>query len=207
MLIKTLLWIKQYKAQVAAGLLVAALAGFVSSAFFIQRRDNVDKGWEIFSLAQFLAANGKPQEAHQILAQLKTNPPSGALSDYALFAEGIMLTHGGAHTQALANFDQLLTRSNVEKIKPLALLGSARAQEIANALDKARDAYQSFIAQYGDHFGAPEAYENLARLSETLGNREQAVENLERLRVLYPDTVWSRRAEARLKLLSGNPSK
>lgn len=183
---------------------ICALGAFLGVSFFRQMKQVTHRGWEMLSVAQYLAGTGRPQEALKLLGQLEAEHSRSRIADFALLQEANIFIRGNAFKEAVAAYQKLIERQKVKELMPLALLGSAKASEAANELDKSKEEYQNFLTLYPDHFSVAEVYEGLARVSEIKGETEKSKENLERLRVLFPDTIWSRHAESKLKILAGN---
>ena len=203
MIIKALLWIKAHKSTAGAIAALALLGSLFAYVILSQTRQARYRGWDMLSQAQILALNNRAQEAFKLLNEMEAVYSGNAIGDFALLQKANLLVRGGDYNQAIETYQKVALRQKTNALLPLAKLGTAKAFEAANMLDKAEREYEGFLVSYSDHFSAAEAYEGLARVAEAKGDANKARDNFEKIRVLYPDTIWSKLAETKLKALPG----
>ena len=202
-MLKIIHWIKNHK-NIAATLAFITLLGVgLALAMFKQLQDVESRSWETLAVGQYLSMSDKSAEAHEQFRNLQSNYQRSKVADFAYIYDAAVYAREGKWQAALDNYQKVLHRDRTTQVLALAQIGAAKMQEALNNLDEAQKAYLEFQEKYPDHFAAPEAYEGLARIGAVRGQWDKAKENLERLRVLYPDTNWGHRAEMRLKGLMG----
>lgn len=194
-------WIKANKGAVLTGAFVVLLGFILGGAFIVQSRDVERQSWYLLYKAQILAFQGQAQDAHRIITELQTRYPKSKVRDFTLLLEATLLSREGNWGAAIEKYQTLIDRQKVKPLVPLAKIGLAKAFEATNAPDKAIETYQEFISAHSDHFALPHAYEGLARLYEAKNDLAKSKEYLERIRVLYPESIWSKHAETRLRML------
>ena len=202
-MIKIILWIKNHRSTAGAVAAVALLGSLFAYVILNQMRQVRHRGWDMLSQAQILALNNRAQEAFNLLNEMEAVYSGNTIGDFAALQKANLLLRGGDYNQAIETYQKVALRRKTNALLHLAKLGAAKAYEAANMLDKAEQEYEGFLVSYGDHFSAAEAYEGLARVAETKGDSDKARDSFEKLRVLYPDTIWSKVAESKLKTLSG----
>lgn len=207
MLTNSIAWLKSHKGLVATIGFILILGAALGFTVIKQLREVENRGWELLAVGQYLAAQNKYSEAHGYFSQLFNRYQQNKIADFAYIHDATIHAREGNWRAALENYEQILTRRKSEPLLALAQLGKAKMQEALNDLPQAQASYEFFLERYGQHFSAPEAYEGLARVYMTQGKIEQSKENLERLKTLYPETSWAKRAEIRVRAMMPSQNK
>ncbi len=195
-------WVKKNKGATLTVAFIALLLGIVGTAFVIQSRDMERQSWYLLYRAQMLAFQGQTKDAHQIINEIESRYARSKALDFTLLLDATLQAREANWAGSIEKYKAIIERNRVRPLIPMATIGLAKAYEATNALDKAVETYQNFTSAHADHFALPQAYESLARLYEAKGDQSKSKEFLERVRVLYPESIWSRHAEAKLKVFS-----
>ena len=100
--------------------------------------------------------------------------------------QGLDYLEEGEFQQAQAIFSVLRNDNNFANIHADANYWFAQSALASGDLESARDGFDRFIAQFGDHPRNIEAHYHRARLNYSLGEYHQAIESLATFRERYP---------------------
>ena len=195
---KIINWVRTHKNAAITIAFIAVLAIGLGIAMASQLKEARTKAWEQLAIGQYLAMNGKTGEAHDVLRSLASGSRAD-VADFAAVYNASVHAREGNWQAAAESFKQVMDGNRAPKLQAIAGIGYAKMLEALGRFDEAQAGYTANLDRYPDHFTAPEAYEGLARIYSMKGQGDLATQNLERLKVLYPETGWGKRAEARLK--------
>jgi TolA-binding protein len=191
-------WVFTHRAQLGLAAGVFALAALLAVTIAMNRRKLAERGAEQLSAARFQASQDKHKEALQILDELINAQRTGPVALQAYLMKGDLLFAQRKFGEAAAVYEEGSLQSTLPDYKALILLGRASAAVELNKYPEAAGFYKDFLRDFPDHFLAPRALMESARLSLALQQPAEARETLERLLMLYPKSPWVAGAQALL---------
>ena len=188
-------WVVGNRAQAAAIFGGIVVAGLIVGLLFYSRHARENAGWNNLTQAESLAASGKLDEAHALLAQ--TAADGGMPGGMARILDGDIRYQQGQYDQALDSYNKAADEAP-ESLKPFALADKAQALEAAGKPDQCVAAAQSFIDTRGDHLLAPQVQATLARCQLAEGQAEAAKATLQKISLQYQGSFWEQWAKDQL---------
>jgi len=196
---KGVLWVK-FHPQAALWGGIGTLAAVIAIAAFVNRTINErEESWSRFAFAQSYAYSKQPVQALEQVQSLSRDYPASAATSYGLLLAGDILFEQGKFKEAIATYNQVVSRPNHRETLPLALANLGISQEASGDCQSATGTDQRFLDAYPEHFLAPQVHASLARCLSLTGDTEKAKATYERIAFLYPDTYWATWASARIK--------
>jgi len=188
---------KKVQAKILAGAAVAAfvfLAAGLAVRKYLQTRE---AAWERLAIAQSLAYQGQDVLALNQIRSLEAGFGKAPAVGFGLLFSGDVLYQKGKYAEASELYKKVLDRGEPRSLMPFALSDLALSQEAGGNCNEAVSTTQRFLDSYQDHFLAPQVHASLARCLDALGQKDKAKAAYERMGLLYPETYWSRWAQAR----------
>ena len=194
-----LTWIRlnRQKAAAIAGaiVLLAAIGGFI----LYTAHKKTTAAWNGLFISRSLAYGGHAGEALQEIQRMETDYPGQPATTYAQLFAGDVLYQGGKYQDALSYYQKVLQAGRPEVIQPIALGDSALAEEAAGDCKDASSLAQRFLDTYPDNFLAPQVHLSLARCLGTLGDKDQAKADYQKIAIEYPGTSFAKLAQKNIQ--------
>ena len=176
----------------------ALILGAVVGLFIYSRIERENEAWDKLSMAEAYSYYGRPQEAVAVLAEVSAQNASRAAAGIAGLMEGELRQAKGEHDGALASFSRAAEVAP-EPLKPFAAADKITALETSGKSAECIAAAQTFLESNAEHFLGPQVQETMARCQLAAGQPEGAKATWQKIALLYADTPWGMRANARLQ--------
>ncbi len=197
------IWVSRNRgiaAAIAAGGVAVAV---VAVMLFYRSQSRQNMAWDLLSMAEEAAYQGKTESALKQLKDLDSRFPGSKASGYGLIFTGDLLYPKGQYKEALQAYNKVVENGGPKAILPLALGDMVVTQEASGLCQQAVPTAQRFLESYGDHFMAPQVHSSLARCFLSLGQKDQARTAFQKITLQYPETSWALWAKKRLDAVPG----
>jgi len=194
---KALAWIKAHRDTVTGSLVILAGAALFGLWVAFHYAGVKESAWKELFIAQQIGYAGNYAEAEKKLDAVTASYARSSAWGFAALTKGDLLFRQGKFAEAALEYAKV-SASKREDLAPVAVYGEGRAKEAAADAAGAADRYKYFLAQYPEHFLAPEAHLALANVLDASGAKAEAKAAYEKIALLYPDTSWASAAKARI---------
>jgi len=191
------MWLRLHPQTAVWGVIGAAAAVLLAAALINRNLKLQEETWSQLGIAQSYAYAGQPGPALEQLKNLSAAHPGSSAAGYGVLLAGDILFQQNRFDESLKTYQSLLDNPGDPGLIPLAMAGLSLSHEAKGDCQSAKGITESYLAQYEDHFMAPQVHASLARCLTILGQGDKAKATYERIEFLYPDTYWAQWAKTR----------
>ena len=188
---EVLVFLKKYTKPVAIGLAVICAIVLVDKFFKTKR-------YQKEANADIALMNARSADDLQKVLNDYASTPSGPMALMALAREKF---NAGKIDEAEALYTRFSKKYGNNELAIQAELNLIACKESRGQLQDAQLLYGEFAGKHAHSYLAPSALMSKARCLETLGELDEARIVYEDIKVNFPDSIWSRQADANLKVV------
>jgi TolA-binding protein len=146
-------------------------------------------------------AQRNPDEAKKVYAEVAAKYPGTVAAEEALIRLGNLQFEGNRYDEAIAAYGNYLTSYPSGRLRAMAGIGKAYAEEAKSDLPAAEKTLTQLVESVKDDPLAGEAYSSLAHVYEAMKKPEDALRIYNQIAERFPQTHWTQNALQRMSAL------